>query len=226
MDEVEEIVKKHPLPVITYKQDGSPVTCLDLALSEYFEELFIHHFPGHNFYSEEKFSNWAFPMIALDPLDGTKEYIHGRAEWSVSISILEDDKFHGQGVIINPLTQEIFANYQKQNFRSQKHYRGEVSRSEWESGLFKNTSSEKYSLTPMGSIAYKLGRLANGDSDFVISLRPKNIWDIAAGTILCHQAGIKFYSKGKEVTEAKPYYEPPLIWCFEENFLELSSLWS
>ena len=77
---------------------------------------------------------------------------------------------------------------------------------------------------PKGSIAYKLGLLAAGNSDFVISMTPKSIWDIAGGTLLCQRSKIKFYSEGKEVLEVKQNYLPPLIWCHEEIFEELSSL--
>ena len=101
---------------------------------------------------------------------------------------------------------------------------GEVSHSEWDRGLYNLFESEKFSIKPKGSIAYKLGLLSAGKSDFVISMTPKNIWDIAGGTLLCQRSNIKFYSEGKEVLEVKQNYLPPLIWCHEEIFEELSSL--
>ena len=76
----------------------------------------------------------------------------------------------------------------------------------------------------MGSIAYKLARLANGESDFVVSLAPKNIWDIAGGTLLCFKSGMKFYSQGKEVTKVQKLYQPPLIWSSSEVSPELLKL--
>lgn len=224
VDAIDQIVKNHPIPASTFKEDGSPVTQLDLSLSEFIEKLCLRQFPNHTFYSEEKFSEWKFPLIALDPLDGTREYINGNPEWAISLGIFNKNEFVGEGWIYNPLTKEQFDHGKYLPFEKKSRYCGEVSRSEWESGFFKNFSSQKFSLSPMGSIAYKLGRLSHNKCDFVVSLRGKNIWDIGAGTLLCKEAGFKFYSQGKEVSEVKPFYEAPLIWCSEEIFSELSSL--
>lgn len=209
----------------TLKDDGSPVTQLDLALSLLLEKMSAKHYPEATFYSEEKFSTWQFPLVVVDPLDGTKEYIKKRPQWAVSVGIFLSREFQGEGWVYNPVTNELFnSDISTVNHVDKSKYYGEVSHSEWDTGLYKSFTSEKYSLKPMGSIAYKLGRLAGGKIDFVISLTPKNIWDIAGGTLLCHQSKMKFYSEGKEVTEVKPLYRPPLIWCHEELFEEISSL--
>lgn len=222
---IDEIVTKHPRPIITIKEDGSPVTKLDLELSEFVEGLLNEYSKNVTFYSEENFSHIAFPLLALDPLDGTREYIKGNDEWAMSVALLEDEKFHGEGWIYNPKTKELFNHGIQRSFREKETYQGEVSHSEWESGLFKNQNKSRFEIHPMGSIAYKLGRLSHGKCDFVVSLRPKNIWDIAGGTNLIQQAGMSFYSQGKKVTEVKKLYEAPLIWCHEEIFSELSRIY-
>lgn len=222
---IQALVLRHPKAKIKYKDDGSPVTELDLALSAEIEKLMEEHFPGVVFYSEEKFSEWRFPLLALDPLDGTREYIDGRDEWAISIGVFENDSFEGEGWVYNPKTNECFDHPVKKAFRAKTKYRGEVSRSEWRKGLFVDKSNSRFQVNEMGSIAYKLGRLAFDHCDFVISLRPKNIWDIAGGTILSQKAGMKFYSQGKEVTKVQQIYYPPLIWCSEEIFKELSELY-
>ena len=207
------------------KADGSPVTALDLALSDLLEKMGQEHFPDVTVYSEENFSTWDFPLLAIDPIDGTKEYLLNRPEWVISIGVLESKNFIGEGWIFNPLTQELFTSELPQvPFVKKAHYVGEVSHSEWDKGLYQGVQDPRIQLTPKGSIAYKLGRLSQGKSDFVVSLAPKNIWDIAAGTLLCGQSGIKFYSEGKEVTEVKPVYQPPLWWCFSEVSSELSEI--
>lgn len=220
-----DLVHRYPRPNITTKSDGSPVTELDLALSGQIELLMEEHFPQTTFYSEEKFSEWNFPLLALDPLDGTREYIEGRDDWAISIGVFPTEKFQGDGWIYNPKTGECFSEAQKLDFTNKSTYWGEVSRSEWKNGLFKQSMTEKFSLRAVGSIAYKLGRLSAGKSDFVVSLRPKNIWDIAGGTILCQKAGLKFYSQGREVTSVQKLYQPPLIWCHEELYSELSEIY-
>lgn len=221
---IKELLNQFSKPDISYKSDGSPVTLLDVALSEHLEVELRSHFPDHTFYSEENFSGWCFPLIAVDPLDGTREYIAGRPEWAISVGIFKSENFEGEGWVCNPVSDEHFTMGSAGYFSPMERYSGEVSRSEWESGLFKNFLSEKFKLSPMGSIAYKLGKLSQGKTDFVVSLYPKNIWDIAGGSLLAQQAGIKFYSQGKEVTKVQKFYQPPLIWCHPSLFSELAKL--
>jgi fructose-1,6-bisphosphatase/inositol monophosphatase family enzyme len=220
------VVQSFPEAKVQIKSDGTPVTELDLELSALVEALMLEHFPHVTFYSEEKFSEWSFPLLALDPLDGTREYIDGRDEWAISIGVFPTSHFSGDGWVYNPKTNECFWQGSSLPFTPKETYQGEVSRSEWKSGYFKNANLSKFEIHPMGSIAYKLGRLSAGKSDFVVSLRPKSIWDIAGGSLLCQQVGIKFYSQGKEVTQVEKEYPPPLIWCRPELFLELSKIYS
>jgi myo-inositol-1(or 4)-monophosphatase len=210
--DIQDLLNKFSQVTVTKKADGSPVTELDLALSLLIESFAKEHYSDHCFYSEENFSQMSFPLLALDPLDGTREYINGSPEWAMSIGLFPDSSFKGEGWVYNPVRKEVFSQGTAQ-FLDKELYRGEVSRSEWENGLFKNLHSQKFQVTPVGSIAYKLGRLSKGECDFVVSLRPKNIWDIAGGSLLCQEAGIKFYSKGREVTEVQALYDAPLLWC-------------
>lgn len=222
---IDDLVQRYPHAAIQMKQDGSPVTELDLFLSSHVENLMEQHFSHITFYSEEKFSDWKFPLLALDPLDGTREYIEGRDEWAVSIGIFENENFEGEGWVYNPKTQECVSEASPHPFVEKSVYRGEVSRSEWKKGLFTNKSTEQFVVHPVGSIAYKLARLASGKCDFVVSLQPKNIWDIAGGSLLIKDAGFKFYSQGKEVTTVEKLYRPPLIWCHEKLFSQLSEIY-
>ena len=225
LPEIHKLTELHPSAASMTKTDGSPVTALDLALSDFLESISLKHFKSVTVYSEENFSAWEFPLMAIDPLDGTREYLKGRPEWALSMGHFVNDQFQGEGWVYNPLTKELYHSEQPRvQFVDKKVFYGEVSHSEWERGWFKNITSEKFKLKPMGSIAYKLGRLSAGKIDFVVSLAPKNIWDIAGGTLLCQQSGMKFYANGKEVTHVQQLYHPPLIWCFENSYSELSSL--
>jgi myo-inositol-1(or 4)-monophosphatase len=218
--EIDDLVRSHGVPNVSIKSDNSPVTDLDLALSGLIEEISKSNFPGSIFYSEEKFSHWGFPLLALDPLDGTREYVARRPEWALSIGHFLTNKFEGEGWVYNPVTGEHFDQGALLEFQKKEVYLGEVSRSELESGLF-NFQDNDLLIKPMGSIAYKLGRLSAGKCDFVVSLRPKSIWDIAGGALLCQQAGLKFYSAGHLVTSVERVYQPPLIWCHEGLSLRL-----
>jgi myo-inositol-1(or 4)-monophosphatase len=97
-----------------------------------------------------------------------------------------------------------------------------VSRSEYEKGFFNHLLNfdQKIEISPRGSIAFKLGLLASGGCDFVLSLSDKNIWDIAAGTILCHQRNIFLYQDGKKVEDLNSMrIKGPMLWA-PENLAE------
>ena len=211
------------------KEDHSLVTEVDLFISGLLKKE-LSGMDNFNFYCEEDHDELSFPAIVLDPIDGTKGLAKGLAECSFSLAIMKDSKIDGGwGWIFNPFTGfEICSddpffpaiNYQK-NFLSCL-----VSRSEWEKGLYKKeTSNSNIFVTPKGSIALKLGFLASGACEFVISKEPKSIWDIAAGTILCKQRGIKFYlGKVEQKSLDVKRLNSPLIWCREENLSHILSL--
>jgi myo-inositol-1(or 4)-monophosphatase len=74
----------------------------------------------------------------------------------------------------------------------------------------------------VGSIAYKLALLINGDCDFVITKRPKNIWDIAAGTHICKKFGFEVsFLEGDSTKITQDLYQAPMIWCRKNNITQL-----
>lgn len=199
------------------KVDSSPVTEIDHALSDFFK----HHAlsKAYQFYSEEDFGEFKFPALILDPLDGTRDFIAGRAECAVSAAWMESASLDGKNfaMILNPFSgfRLTSADHTAWQPRPQSApYLGLVSRSEWDRGLYRTHHTQDFQLQPRGSIAFKLALLASGACDFVVSLRPKNVWDIAAGTLLLHQREMELWSNGKRVTElSQPSYEAPLIWA-------------
>jgi myo-inositol-1(or 4)-monophosphatase len=193
---------------VEQKKDKSYVTEFDLFVSDKVKELFLKRHPDFHFYSEEDPESFDFPAVVLDPIDGTREYIKGYGECAVSLAILySSDVNHPKnfGWIYNPFNGfEITNNLhvpieQRENIPDTTHVM--ISRSEWEKELLPIDSDKNIRITPMGSIAYKLGLLAGGACDVVISMRPKNIWDIAAGILICHARGIKSLSNGQEITK-------------------------
>jgi myo-inositol-1(or 4)-monophosphatase len=221
-----EIYQNFSDPKVLLKSDSSPVTQLDLELSQFLEEIQKNYFPKSSFYSEEKYQELLFPGLIVDPLDGTREFIQGSDEWSISVALIENDDFKGQGWIGNLARKECFSSPPDFQFKNKPSFIGEVSRWEYESGLYSHIKFNRFLLQPKGSIAYKLARLAYGEIDFVVSLKPKNIWDIAAGVVLCKERGISFFSEGKEIKKVLPYYKPPLIWCPSELASELLKIFS
>lgn len=192
-----------------FKNDNTIVTEIDLFVSKLLKEKLSHHpeFNHYNFFSEEDYDQLLFPCAILDPIDGTRELVMGRAECAVSLALMKSSELSdptNYGWLYNPFSGFSLDSdmpFIKSNDKSKQKILGLVSRSEFEKGYFNNLINvdSQIAFMPRGSIAFKLGLLASGGCDFVLSLSPKNIWDIAAGTILCAQRGIKLYQNGIEI---------------------------
>ena len=196
---------------IKQKEDKSFVTELDYFVSDLIKKSLLDQkkYDSYSFFSEEDHTDLKFPSIILDPIDGTHELIKEIGEIGLSLAIMNSPEIRSQdhfAWIYNPCTgMDLHTNqpfYPAKNCFLGKRY-GAVSRSEWSKGYYANLESESLGFFPRGSIAFKLSLLASGGVDFVLSLRPKNIWDIAAGTILCSQRNFSFYESGKKVTHLK-----------------------
>lgn len=136
----------------------------------------------------------------VDPIDGTKEFVAGIPEWCVSVAFVQRGVAIAGG-ITNPATHETFLGSagsglayvgsgvpadQKDSLTGATVLasRSEVKRGEWEAFC-----GSAFSITPMGSVAYKLARVAAGLADATWTLTPKHEWDVAAGVALVEAAG-------------------------------------
>lgn len=202
------------------KADQTVVTELDLFISSEFEELAKKN--KWHFYSEENYHELIFPGMILDPIDGTKELVKHYAECAVSLALMNSstiDDPQNFAWIYNPFTRfrcssEDFYMHSNPLKNGELLY-GMVSRSEFDKGWFKNL---ELNLIPRGSIAFKLGLLASGACDFVLSVSAKNIWDIAAGTILLEKQKVHLYKlDGTQVFKLdEKKIKGPLLWCRED----------
>ncbi|MBC7714351.1 MAG: hypothetical protein H7177_13485 [Rhizobacter sp.] len=210
-----------------FKSDNSIVTEIDLFVSTLLKEKLKAHpeFNFYNFFSEEEYDQLIFPCAILDPIDGTRELVKGRAECAVSLALMKSSDLSdpsNYGWLYNPFSGfslDSSVPFVASNDKSKQKVLGMVSRSEFEKGYFNNfiNIDPRIEITPRGSVAFKLGLLASGGCEFVLSLSPKNIWDIAAGTILCAQRGIKLYQNGVEIKHLdEVLVKGILMWAPEE----------
>ncbi len=211
---------------IKNKSDNSIVTIIDTIISSLVKEEIrkIDEFKDFVFYSEEDHDELEFPCIVLDPVDGTRELSQGLPECAVSLAIMYTSRINDErnwGWIFNPFSG--FEIDSKQDFcqaqnANKNGLMGMVSRTEWDKGLYIK-KTDNILIHPKGSIALKLGLLSAGAIDFVISKRPKNIWDIAAGSIICSKRNIKTWQDKSMVLNLDyKKFEAPLVWATEEVF--------
>ncbi|MCK5883665.1 MAG: hypothetical protein KAG61_08255 [Bacteriovoracaceae bacterium] len=202
------------------KDDNSVVTDIDYFVSQLVKVECTAM--GLNFFSEEDHGELSFPALVLDPIDGTKELVKGIPECTLSLAIMESKKIEGFGWIYNPFTGFEISTTDKfvpPICRRERTPLGFVSQSEWDDGLYRSDCTETgFSIAPKGSMAHKLFLMAVGGCDFIVSRRPKSLWDIAAGMLILERQGVEFYIGNKRITELdqKLFEGGPLIWTRPE----------
>jgi myo-inositol-1(or 4)-monophosphatase len=187
---------------IKQKTGGDPVTQADLALDKTLKDALLENDDG--WLSEETVDDsrrlGKKRVWIVDPLDGTREFVEGIPEWCISIGLVIDGKPVAGG-ICNPATNQIFVgsrdsglylNGTKARVGDKNTLDGArilVSRSEIRKGLWKRFENAPFEIIPCGSVAYKLALVAAGQADAIVSLVPKNEWDVAGGIALVEAGG-------------------------------------
>ena len=178
------------------------VTAADRQVNERLREVLTQE--GEGWLSEETTDDLARlqrrRVWIVDPLDGTQEFVAGIPEWCVSIGLVEDGRAVVGG-ISNPATGEVFLGSVETGVtRNGKPVAARASR-ELQDMLVLASHSEArrrewtclrdapFRVQPMGSVAYKLARVAAGLADAVWTFTPKHEWDVVAGVALVQSAG-------------------------------------
>lgn len=123
-DEAGEIARKYfrtPFEVIS-KDDDSPVTIADREIEARMREILEKERPQDGIYGEEhgiKESESGLTWV-LDPIDGTKSFVIGRATFGTLIALCED-RTPKLGVIDQPITKERWI-----GFDGQTTFNGEI----------------------------------------------------------------------------------------------------
>lgn len=206
------------------KSFDNPVTTADHEANQVIKDILFKDTMTYGWLSEETVDSkerlkkdyvWV-----IDPIDGTKEFIEGVPQFSISIALTHNgDSIIG--VIYNPATKEMFSSCKDMGtfynqepvkcLQSNSELTALVSRSEVKRGLWENYTKNFKKLKPVGSVAYKLGLVGAGKADIFITLRPKNEWDICAGHCIINESGgmlVDLYGKSikynQEITLIKP----------------------
>ena len=185
------------------KDDGTPVTAIDLEVDRLLAEVLQEHFPDHGIVSEERDTfacdrtyNWI-----VDPIDGTSNFIAGLPYWCVSVGLARDGEVVLAVVDAPMLDRRYHAIRGAGAFRD--GHRLEVAQPVdprdgrnahipimLTSGTARRARAAGLRLNArvMGSAALDLAMVAEGSAVGSIAIRP-HVWDIAAGALLVEEAG-------------------------------------
>jgi 3'(2'), 5'-bisphosphate nucleotidase len=196
------------------KPDRSPVTAADEAAEEIIVEGLERILPGVPVIAEEAFSRAKLPRprgnyLLVDPIDGTRELIAGRSEYTVNIALVENG-VPALGIRYAPQLDTLFAGAAGTALRGSIHAGDKFAidsatpirarpRPEKLTALVRRThpdpKGEEFlarlsvgQKIPLGS-SLNFARLAEGAADIYARLAPINEWDIGAGYALLTAAG-------------------------------------
>jgi len=202
------------------KSDGSPVTSADLAADRILAEGVARLLPGMPVVSEERPQALRLPcrdsFVLIDPLDGTREFVAGRDEYTVNLAIIMQGMpvlgivaAPALGVIWRGVTGQVGSGAERLTIgrdgklservpirtRSCPAHGAPwvalVSRSHPDPATDAFIAGRPGAVREAAGSAVKFGRIAEGTADIYPRLAPTHEWDVAAGCAVVEAAGGK-----------------------------------
>jgi 3'(2'), 5'-bisphosphate nucleotidase len=206
------------------KDDGSPVTAADKASELVILRELAALLPNVPVVSEESVDNGVAPLgdcfVLVDPLDGTREYLAGRTEYTVNLAVVRNGTPLA-GIVCAPGQATIWRGLVGQG-AERLHLRGDkaegpqpIATRKWPAGkpvaavsrshLDPQTEAFLAKLGPVDSnpsgSSVKFCRIAEGVVDVYPRLGTTCEWDIAAGhAVLVAAGGIVTKPDGSQLT--------------------------
>ena len=188
----------------------NPVTEADLEADKVLREHLQRLLPEAAWLSEESADDpvrlSARYVWVVDPIDGTREYVAGIPEFAISVALV-DGGIPLLAVLYNPATEDLFTAVRGQGawrngaacqITASSSFDEAIllaSRSEIRRGEFARFA-ERMQVRAMGSTAWKLALLAGGEGQVYFTRKPRHEWDVAAGVLLCSEAGARVTDLG------------------------------
>jgi 3'(2'), 5'-bisphosphate nucleotidase len=197
------------------KADGSPVTEADLAADRVIAEGLARLLPEVETLSEERSHLARLPTTSsfflIDPLDGTKEFLAGRGEFTVNLALVSDGVpllgivgapalgLLWRGLVGRGAERLVIAGgapsapvpIRTRMLRPGARWIAAVSRSHGDSRTEAFIDSRPNAVRQVAGSAIKFCRVAEGGADIYPRLSPTCEWDVAAGHALVTAAGGK-----------------------------------
>ena len=223
---------------IEIKEDKSPVSNGDLIVNEIISNKISELTPNIKIISEEtvdlKVKNTSKVFWLIDPIDGTKEYIAGKDEYTINAALIID-KVPVLGLVGVPKKKRLFFTYGPgESFLIENGKTNKISCKKKQpkgkivalssvikpSDLILNKLKENNvnSIVKMAS-SYKFCVIATGEYDIYAARERANEWDYAAGHAVAQNAGaiIKTLDERPFLYGKADYRNPSLLIKRSEN---------
>jgi len=220
------------------KSDNTPVTNGDIEVNKILTRKISEITPNIAIVSEENTSHKNEKNLKnfwlIDPIDGTRDYIGNRDEFTLNAALIIDRK-PVIGIITVPAKKRIFYSYGMSNsyelikdheislIDKEKNY--EELKAVSYSNELKSEIVEvhkKYNITSHQKMksSLKFCVIAAGEYDLYAAEPRACEWDIAAGHAILEHAGGKVTDfKGNEILYGKPEFKNPSLIIRNKNIL-------
>lgn len=186
------------------KPDGAgPVTEADLAVNTALESVLRNARPDYGWLSEETEDTdercQRDTVFIIDPIDGTRSFVAGSQTWAHSIAIAHKGEVTAAAIFLPmrdklysaALGQGAFLNGRMISTSARRDLEGAeilatkpvINPDHWPTGV------PGFHRSHRPSLAYRLGLVAQGRFDAMLTFRPSWEWDIAAGALIVSEAG-------------------------------------
>ncbi len=190
-------------PVKTWvKEHNSPVSEVDIAVNQLLKERLAAIVPDAGWLSEESEDDparlAASRVWIVDPIDGTRSFIAGRPDWTISVALVGARR-PIVAALYAPISEELFlavagggATRNGTPITATPGGTIEGARMAGPRGFLDRlaTVGPAFTVPPrIHSLALRLARVADGTLDAAFASRTSRDWDLAAADLLVHEAG-------------------------------------
>lgn len=179
------------------KEPGHPVCAADLAVDAFLKRELKALLPSAGWLSEETADDAERlnrELIWLvDPIDGTRDFIHGRDGWAVSVALISAGK-PLIGMLSAPARgQDWLAVAGQGATRNGKVLkasgRQDFSGSRVPTDGLPKVDQDLVMVEKPNSIALRIAKVAADEADLIATLRWGYEWDVGAATLIAREAG-------------------------------------
>ncbi|MFD1199855.1 3'(2'),5'-bisphosphate nucleotidase CysQ [Brucella gallinifaecis] len=190
-------------PEVWLKEGQSPVSEADFAVDSYLKQVLLEARPDYGWISEEtsddRIAQPRRRAFVVDPIDGTRGFIHGQSQWCVSVAVVEDGKPIA-GVLQCPVLNEVIeagkgfgASQNGMPIQTRLPAPGEkipMASAKRMVDVLPEGWRDRVIIHPyVPSLAYRIAMVARGDIAGTFIRPNSHDWDLAAADLILRESG-------------------------------------